>query len=164
MRSPPGGPIVHAAAGHGPQLRRTRLALLVLSTGRAVGALLRVDGCGRRASQGAFDAGSVARTLLVTIVCSGVGATSTSTTADFEGGSLPAGWTTGGGSSYAWTQRSGGTPSWGTGPSSGHGGSGSYVYAETDSGSQGDEFMLSYDGTHCASLEACVRRCGRFWV
>ena len=67
-------------------------------------------------------------------------------------GALPAGWTIGGGSSYAWTQHSGSTPSSNTGPSSGHGGSGSYMYAEASFRSSGDVFVLSYDGSHCASL------------
>ena len=35
------------------------------------------------------------------------------------------------------------------GPPSGHGGGGSYLYAEADGASSGDVFRLTYDGTVC---------------
>ena len=75
----------------------------------------------------------------------------------FDAG-LPAGWTNGGASPpYAWSLGSGTTPSgsceWITGPSSGFGGSGSYLFAEASSPRQpGDLFEVTYDGSACSTL------------
>ena len=55
-------------------------------------------------------------------------------------------------SPYAFTQKEGRTPSFGTGPSAGVGGSGSYLYAETSSPrAEGDLFTLAYDGSACSN-------------
>eukprot|EP00964_Phaeocystis_antarctica_P020113 scaffold11110_cov48-Phaeocystis_antarctica.AAC.1 len=48
------------------------------------------------------------------------------------------------------------TPSDGTGPSAGLGGSRSYVYAETTPGSKGDLFTLAYDGSACSDTSLGV--------
>ena len=64
---------------------------------------------------------------------------------------LSSGWSTGGGDDFAFTcVKEGATPSDGTGPSAGVGGSGSYVYAET-TGSQARLFTLTYDGSACSN-------------
>jgi hypothetical protein len=65
------------------------------------------------------------------------------------------GWSNGGGDPpYAFTLRTGGgTPSSGTGPSSGVDGTGSYFYAEASSPrSEGDLFTLAYDGSACSDI------------
>eukprot|EP00964_Phaeocystis_antarctica_P072061 scaffold44030_cov51-Phaeocystis_antarctica.AAC.1 len=78
------------------------------------------------------------------------------TTFDFDfsdGIAASPGWLTGGGDSttHAFTKKEGRTPSSGTGPSAGVGGSGSYVYAETSSPRvRGDLFTLAYDGSACS--------------
>ncbi|EDO49949.1 predicted protein [Nematostella vectensis] len=58
---------------------------------------------------------------------------------------------------FDWTRRSGGTPSQGTGPSSGHGGKGSYMYIEASSPrKQNDNAMMggyfTFDGNTCVSF------------
>ena len=56
-------------------------------------------------------------------------------------------------SPYAFTQKEGRTPSSGTGPSAGVGGSGSYLYAETSfPRAEGDLFTLAYDGSACSDI------------
>ena len=80
------------------------------------------------------------------------------TTFDFSGGiATDLGWSSGSSdgttSSYAFTKKEGKTPSGGTGPSAGVGGSGPYVYAETSSPRvQGDLFTLAYDGSACFDI------------
>ena len=77
--------------------------------------------------------------------------TGASVTLDFESAST-VGVSNGGSGAYAFTWRSGSTPSQNTGPSSGSGGSGSYYYAETSRPRQpGDLFRLSYDGSICSA-------------
>ena len=77
---------------------------------------------------------------------------------DFDGTiATSPGWSSGGGdplaSPYAFTKKEGKTPSHGTGPSAGVGGSGSYMYAEASSPRQkGDLFTLAYDGSACADI------------
>ena len=73
-----------------------------------------------------------------------------STTFDFNAASS-AGWLTGVGGAFDFTRRTGGTPSDGTGPSAGYGGSGYYFFAETSSPrSPGDLFTLAYNGSACS--------------
>ena len=68
---------------------------------------------------------------------------------DFDGNDP--GWSVGG-SAAAFQKKSGSTPSGGTGPNSGFGGSGSYYYAETSwPRIAGDKFTLAYDGSACAA-------------
>ena len=56
------------------------------------------------------------------------------------------------------TRNSGSTPSFGTGPSNGVDGSGSfYYYVEASSGAQGDLSTLAYDGSACADLGLAVK-------
>ena len=75
---------------------------------------------------------------------------------DFNGGiDRNFGWSTGGAdpttSPYAFTKKEARTPSSGTGPSAGVGGSGSYVYAETSwPRVEGDLFTLAYNGSACS--------------
>ena len=62
------------------------------------------------------------------------------------------GWSTGSGNTYPFTVKTGGaTPSLGTGPSAGVGGSGAYVFAEMSGKNNGDIFTLTYDGSACTS-------------
>ena len=79
---------------------------------------------------------------------------------DFDNGiEASPGWSTGGGDlmTYAFTKKEGSTPSTGTGPSAGVGGSGPYVYAETSSPRvQGDLFTLTYDGSACSNIGLSV--------
>ena len=65
-------------------------------------------------------------------------------------------WSTGGGSTYAFSRNSGATQlrGWGhdTGPSAGYGGSGYYYYAEASCWScTGRLFTLAYDGSACSA-------------
>ncbi|EDO49950.1 predicted protein [Nematostella vectensis] len=58
---------------------------------------------------------------------------------------------------FDWTRRSGGTPSWGTGPSSGHGGKGSYMYIEASSPRKQNDnakmmASITFDGNTCVSF------------
>ena len=73
---------------------------------------------------------------------------------DFSDGiAASPGWLTGGGdpTTYAFTKKEARTPSGGTGPSAGVGGSGSYLYAEASwPRVQGDLFTLAYDGSACS--------------
>jgi hypothetical protein len=63
------------------------------------------------------------------------------------------GWSNGGGDPpYAFTRTNGGTPSSGTGPSSGVDGTGTHFYAEATPRSEGDLFMLAYDGSACSAI------------
>ena len=87
--------------------------------------------------------------MLLVVVGQLSSATASSVTYDFE--SISADWSSVAGS-YEWVRRSGGTPSSGTGPSSGHAGSGYYYYTETSSPRQpGDIFELQYKGGACSS-------------
>ena len=74
-------------------------------------------------------------------------------TFDFNSTTSP-GWSTGGGDPpFAFTKKEGRTPSGGTGPSAGVGGSGSYFYAEASGPRvQGDLFTLTYDGSACSDI------------
>jgi hypothetical protein len=75
-------------------------------------------------------------------------------TFDFEAG-LETGWTTSPGTYNCprciFSHRSGSTPSYNTGPSSGYGGSGYYYYAEASNAASGNAFILEYNGSACAS-------------
>ena len=74
----------------------------------------------------------------------------------FDAGLEP-GWT-----SRGWIRRSGRTPSYSTGPSSGHGGRGYYYYTEA-SGRSGRIDELSYDGSVCSAQGQQVARVNFFY-
>lgn len=75
----------------------------------------------------------------------------------FDGGLEP-GWL-----SRGWIRRSGRTPSFGTGPSSGYGGGQSYYYYTEASGRSGRVYELVYDGSACTALNLQVARVNFFY-
>ena len=85
---------------------------------------------------------------------------------DFEAG-VGTGWTNGGGGARSFTWHSGPTPSSTdysgcsprcTGPPSGHGGGGSYLYTEADGVPEGDVFRLTYNGSACTDESVLIAR------